>query len=135
MSESNLAAALRQDMIAHASDEDRPFLEMMDDRAIIERVLICKVCEQRVLAYDMAIIANSPEELDKLLVQFGDMEHLDRCLPVMEQLGLEGLHQLQVHREDQEMEEFRREVGQYQTFFEQHKHELLDIMKDENPEE
>src|SRR6266852_5619034 len=131
MSEGNLATALRQDAIAHASKEDKPFFEMMTDRAIIERILICKVCEQRVLAYEMATIANSMEDLDKLLVEFGDMEHVDRCLRVMVQLGPEGLHHLQIHREEQEEEQFSREVENFQRLFEQHKHELLDIMKED----
>jgi hypothetical protein len=130
MTEQLLAADLRQDAIAHASDEDRPFFAMMDDRDIIERVLICTLCDQRVLAYEMAIIANSMEELDGLLVRFADQEHLKRCVPRMMGLGPEGLAQLQIHREDQESAENEH----FMRIFEQHKHELLDIMEDQQGE-
>jgi hypothetical protein len=130
MSEHLLAADLRQDAMVHASDEDRKFFVRMDDRSIIERVLICTLCSQRVLAYEMAIIANSMKELEKLLVQFGDKEHFIRCVPVMMELGSEGLRQLQTHREDQES----AQLEHFMSLFEQHKHELLDIMEDQQGE-
>jgi hypothetical protein len=120
----------------HASEEDKPFFVTMDDRHVIERIIICTVCEQPVLAYDMAIIANSGKELDGLIAQFADHAHLARCLPIMEQLGPEGLSLLKQHREEQEEEQFSRDVAEFQGLFEQHKHELLDIMEDrDNSEE
>lgn len=129
-----LAASLRRDCLQHASEEDKPFFEVMPDQQIIERILICSVCEQPVLAYDMAIIANTGKELDGLIAQFADQAHLAKCVPIMMQLGPAGLAQLKQHREDQEMEQFSRDVAHFQTLFEQHKHELLDIMEDRPPE-
>lgn len=132
MTEKALAESLRQESIKHASEEDKPFFEKMDDRDIIERIIICTVCEQPVLAYQMAIIANNGKELDGLITKFADQAHLAKCLPIMMQLGPEGLSQLKQHREEQEMEQFSRDVAHFQNLFEQHKHELLDIMEDKD---
>jgi hypothetical protein len=136
LTEKALAESLRKDSLEHASEEDRPFFERMDDRAIIERILICSVCERPVLAYQMAIMANTGKELDGLIAQFADQAHLAKCVPIMMKLGPEGLSQLKIHREEQEMEQFSRDVAEFQGLFEQHKHELLDIMEDrDNSEE
>jgi hypothetical protein len=135
LTEQALAAALRHDSLECASEEDKPFFERMADRDIIERILICSVCERPVLAYQMAIMANTGKELDGLIAQFADQAHLAKCVPIMMKLGPEGLSQLKIHREEQEEEQFSRDVAEFQGLFEQHKHELLDILENRPPEE
>lgn len=129
MSEQILAAQLRQEYLEACSAEDRPGFEHMEDKDIIERMIHCSYCEERILAYEMAIIANTGEELSRLMVQFGDQKHFKQCLPAMEQFGLNGMKRLWKLRDKHEEEQLEQGIAFFQALFEDRKHEFLDIIE------
>lgn len=135
MSEQMLAARLRQGYLGACSEEDRPAFERMEDRDIIERMIHCSYCNERILAYGMAITSNTDEELSRLMVQFGDQKHFKQCLPAMEQFGLNGMKRLWKLRDEHEEEQLEQGIAFYHALFEDHKHELLDIMKQPRDDE
>ncbi len=135
MSEQTLAPLLRQGYLEACSEEDRPFFERMEDRNIIERMIHCSYCDERILAYEMAITANTYDELSRLMMQFSNQKHFNQCLSAMEQLGPRGMKRLWKLRDDYENEQFEQGIALFQTIFDAHKHELLDIMKQPGDDE